>query len=95
MIRVKENKKTILRWIREQVKLLDPEYYTAYSKYLKPQLVEEDGKKFLKIAEPELFPVNHKRRAYKAYVDGGLQGITDYFQRRGFELKANEKPSSV
>lgn len=87
MIKLKEGKKKVLKWIKEEVKKLEPEYYTAYSKYFTPILMEEDGKKFLKIAEPELFLVSHKRRAFRAYKSQGLIGLTNYFQKHGFELK--------
>lgn len=90
MIKVKENKKKILKWIKTETDKLEPEFYTAYSKYLRPQIVEEDGQKYLKFAEPEAFPINHKRRAWRAYKRNGLQGITNYFQMHGFELKTNE-----
>lgn len=90
MIKVKEGKKAVQAWVKEEVKKLEPAFYTAYSKYFKPVFEkDDDGKTYIKIAEPEVFPVNHKRRAWRAYKRNGLVGITAYFQKHGFELKTN------
>lgn len=90
MIKVKESKKKILKWIKTETDKLQPQFYTAYSKYFQPKVIEEDGQKFLQFAEPETFPVNHKRRAWRAYKRDGLVGITNYFQKYGYELTTHE-----
>lgn len=88
MIKVKESKKKVQKWIKAETEKLEKQFYTAYSKYLRPIVKEDDkGNKFIALAEPETFQVNHKRRAWRAYKSNGLEGLTYYFQKHGFELQ--------
>jgi hypothetical protein len=79
--------KVFYRWIRKNAKQLEPETYTAYY----PEIVEvpvPGGGKPLQLRKkmPEEMPVNHYRRAKRAWQRGGIQEMDLYFRVRGFKI---------
>lgn len=91
MIKFKQSKKDILKWIKNEASKLPEKMYLAFPKYSKPKVVnkgtEEKPEYEIHTAEPSEYKVNHKRRAWRAYKTNGLQGLTNYFQMNGFELQ--------
>lgn len=85
-------KKKVAKWIREQTKKLPPDTYEAGMKLAQPKWEEEkdeEGKvvarRFI-IGDWGKFPVNHARRAKRAYKREGQKGLSAYFLKYGFKL---------
>jgi hypothetical protein len=80
-------KKKIVKWIREQVKKLPPDFYEAGIKFYEPvEEKDEKGNKKIVIGEWRKFPMNHCRRAKEAYNREGIKGLNKYFLQYGFKL---------
>lgn len=68
-------KKTALKLIRKECKKLPPRTYWALQKFYKPQFI--DG--HWRTGQIVECPVNHFRRAKKAYNKWGVEALRAYF----------------
>jgi len=87
----KVRKKHVLKWIKQQVEMLEPEEYMAIPKtFGVPPHLQFERKKIEPFwyNDPVMCPVNHKRRVWHIYKKEGLEGVNKYFRQRGFELNS-------
>jgi hypothetical protein len=89
----KIRKKNVLKFLKRECEKLEPEEYTAHPKTFGVPDDEKFERKKVDpfwYSEPTEYKVNHKRRAFQAYKDEGMEGVNKYFIKHNFELSSLE-----
>lgn len=84
------NKKKLAAFFRKEAAKLAPETYKAYHKYSTVQYHKDGDQAYPVYGEIGTHEVNHARRLKRIYEKEGLDGVTKYFEARGFRLEKKE-----